>query len=69
MIQTKTPKKIKGARKKRSAQRKVEAARTREFFNAEVFKAGETYYGKIRWRLLKRQSNFICIDYFVPSLI
>ena len=44
MIQTKTPKKIKGARKKRSAQRKAEAARIREFFNAEVFKAGETYY-------------------------
>ena len=44
MIQTKTPKKIKGARKKRSAQRRAEAARTREIFNAEVLKVGETYY-------------------------
>ncbi len=44
MIQTKTPKKIKGERKKRSAQRRVEAARTREVFDAEVLKAGETYY-------------------------
>lgn len=44
MIQTKTPKKIKGARKKRSAQRRAESARTREIFNAEVLKVGETYY-------------------------
>lgn len=44
MIQQKTPKKIKGARKKLSAQRKAEAARRNEVFNAEAFKAGETYY-------------------------
>lgn len=44
MIQQKTPKKIKGARKKLSAQRKAKAEREKEFFNAEAFKAGETYY-------------------------
>lgn len=44
MIQQKTPKKIKGARKKLSAQRKADAARKNEVFNAEAFKAGETYY-------------------------
>ncbi len=44
MIQQRTPKKIKGARKKLSAQRKAEIARKKEIINVEAFKAGETYY-------------------------
>lgn len=44
MIQQKTPKKIKGARKKLSAQRKAEAVRKNEIFNAEAYKYGETYF-------------------------
>lgn len=44
MIQQRTPKKIKGARKKQSAQRKAEAARRKAISDAEIIEYRGTYY-------------------------
>lgn len=44
MIQPKTPKKIKGARKKLSAQRKAKSAREKAISDAEIIEYMGTYY-------------------------
>lgn len=73
MIQQRTPKKIKGARKKQSAQRKAEAARRKAISDAEIIEYRGTYYipqhRKIRRRLLTRTSNFIYFYSYLHNLI